>query len=171
MFRKPDSRNYGFYLLVNKYQRKVYWHIRRMVFRHEDADDLTQETFIKTWKGLDKFRGDAKLYTWIYRIATNESLTFLKTQRMKAFFSLSANEYRLAADIQSDPYFSGDEVQKKLHQAILSLPPKQRLVFNMRYFEETPYEEMSDILGTSVGALKASYHLASKKIEAFVTSD
>jgi len=135
------------------------------VISHDDSDDVLQNTFIKIWKGLENFKEESQLYTWIYRIATNEALTHLRQKRKKNTTSIHPIEYELSKNLESDNYFSGDEIQLKLQQAILTLPEKQRLVFNMRYYDETPYEEMSQILETSVGALKASYHIAAKKIE------
>ncbi len=169
-FSKQETRNYSFNLLIRKYQQKLYWHIRRIVIDHDDADDVIQNTFIKVWNGLDKFNGESQLYTWLYRIATNESLTFLKQKKLRAGVSLDSVEYGLANGLTDDNYFSGDEIQKKLQNAILTLPEKQRLVFNMKYYEEMKYDEMSEVLGTSVGALKASYHHAVKKIEEYITS-
>lgn len=168
MCRNPESRNYGFNLLVRKYQKQVYYQIRRMVMDHDDANDLVQETFIKVWKKLDQFRGESKLYTWIYRIATNETLSFLNKKQKKLLLPISDYTNQLAKNLEDDNYFTGDEIQQKLQKAILSLPAKQRLVFNMKYFDEMKYEEMSEVLGTSVGALKASYHIAVKKIEHFL---
>ncbi len=165
MCRNPESGNYGFNLLVRKYQEQVYKHIRRMVFDHDDADDLVQETFIKVWKNLNQFRHDSKLYTWIYRIATNETLSFLKKKKRKYLLPINDYENQLAKNLEDDNFFTGDEIQLKLQKAILSLPEKQRLVFNMKYFDEMTYEEISEIFGTSIGALKASYHFAVKKIE------
>lgn len=169
--RKEESKNYGFRLLVDKYNKRVYWHIRRMVISHEDTDDLVQDTFIKVWKNLDGFRSDSELFTWIYRIATNETLTFLKKKKRKFMFSMNDYENILSQRLSDDNFFSGDEIQLKLQKAILMLPEKQRLVFQMKYFDEIKYKEMSEIVGTSVGALKASYHLAVKKIEKSLKSD
>jgi len=171
IFRSPDSRNYAFNLLVRKYQQRVYWHIRRMVIDHDDSDDLVQEVFIKVWKNLDNFREEANLFTWIYRIATNECITFLNKKRKRFFIPIEDVEHNLSKSLEADVHYNGDDIQQKLQQAILILPEKQRLVFNMKYFEEMKYEEMSRILGTSVGALKASYHHAVKKIENFLTED
>ncbi|MEZ5198274.1 MAG: sigma-70 family RNA polymerase sigma factor [Bacteroidales bacterium] len=165
LFRDPESSHYGFNLLVRKYQKPIYWLIRRMVIDHNDADDLVQETFIKVWKNLKNFRSDAQLYTWIYRIATNETLGFLRTKKRVLFIPLVDYESKLAGKLEDDNFFNGDEIQLKLQKAILKLPEKQRLVFNMKYFDELKYDEMSKILSTSVGALKASYHIAVKKIE------
>jgi RNA polymerase sigma-70 factor (ECF subfamily) len=155
-------------MLVRKYQKQVYWTVRRIVIDHDDANDVVQNSFIKIWKSLDNFREDSKLFTWIYRIATNESITFLKQKRTKFFIPFVDIEKQLSNSLESDSYFKGDEIQLKLQKAILTLPEKQRLVFNMKYFDELKYEDMSEILGTSVGALKASYHIAVKKIEDFL---
>lgn len=165
LFRNADSRNYAFNLIVRKYQEKLYWLIRRMVINHEDADDVLQETLVKAWKGLDNFREASQLYTWLYRIAANECISFLNKKKRRFMLPINDVEYQLASNLESDVFFSGDEIQKRLQKAILALPEKQRLVFNMKYYEELKYEEMSEILGTSVGALKASYHHAVKKIE------
>ncbi len=170
-FANPESRNLAFNQLVRKYQQKIYWHIRKMVIDHEDADDLTQEVFIKVWKNLENFRQDAQLYTWLYRIATNECLTFLSSKKRKFFLPINDVASELAEKIDSSPDIAGDEIQIKLQKALLRLPDKQRLVFNMKYYDEMKYEEMSEILGTSVGALKASYHHAVKKIEEFLKQD
>lgn len=167
-FYEPGSRNLAFHTLVKKYQKKVYYHIRRMVIDHDDTDDLVQDTFIKIWKGLDNFQGKSALYTWIYRIATNECLNFLAKKRRRFFLPISDVEGELKNKIDNDPGISGDEIQKHLQKALLTLPEKQRLVFNMKYFDEMKYEEISEVLGTSVGALKASYHHAVKKIEDYI---
>jgi RNA polymerase sigma-70 factor (ECF subfamily) len=164
-FRDKNSRNYAFSLLVNKYKQQIYFHIRRIVINHDDADDITQNTFIKIFENLHKFREDSKLYTWIYRIATNEALGHLKSKRNRFFLPFIDVESQLSNSLKETDFFTGDEIQLKLQQAILKLPEKQRLVFNMRYYEEMKYDQMSEILGTSVGALKASYHIAVKKIE------
>jgi RNA polymerase sigma factor (sigma-70 family) len=171
LFADEHSRNYAYSLLVNKYSKKVYWMIRKMVIDHDDANDLTQETFLKVWFHLDDFRQDSKLYTWIYRIATNESLNFLAKKRKRFFLPIVDVEAELSNHLDSGGYIDGDEIQMKLQKALLTLPEKQRLVFNMKYFDELKYEEISEILGTSVGALKASYHLAAKKIELYLTSN
>jgi RNA polymerase sigma-70 factor (ECF subfamily) len=171
LFRDQNTRHYGFNTLVKQYQQPVYWLIRRMVIDHEDTDDLVQEVFIKVWQGLDGFRGDAKLFTWIYRIATNLCLNHIRKQRMMFFIPIVDVEHKLAQSLTSDPYFEGDAIELKLQRAILNLPQKQRLVFNMKYFNELSYEEMSEILGTSIGALKASYHFAIKKIEESLKKD
>jgi len=168
-FSNPDSRNYAFNLLVRKYQERVYWHIRKMVIDHDDADDLVQEVFVKVWKNLGKFRKDSQLFTWIYRIATNECLNFLKKKKKRFFLPINDVSAELSQKIDNSTHISGDEIQLKLQKALLKLPEKQRLVFNMRYYDEMTYQQISDVLGTSVGGLKASYHLAAKKIEEFLT--
>lgn len=167
-FQDEKTRNEAFNLLLNKYQQKIYWHIRRMVIDHDDADDLSQDVFIKVWKNLPGFRSDAQLYTWMYRIATNECITFINKKKQKNNISLDDVAYELADTLADSSYFNGDQAQKKLQQALLTLPEKQKLVFNMKYYEDMKYEEISQVLGTSVGALKASFHLAVKKIESFL---
>jgi len=168
MFREESSKNFAFNLIIKKYQKKLYSIIRRMLISHDDTDDVLQNTFIKMWHHLDGFKEDSQLYTWLYRVATNESLSFLKKKRTRFFVPIVDVEYKLSQSLEADQYFRGDEIQMRLQKAILKLPEKQRLVFNMKYFEALKYEEMSAILGTSVGALKASYHLAVKKIEQYV---
>jgi RNA polymerase sigma-70 factor (ECF subfamily) len=170
-FSQADTRNYAFNQLVKKYQQKVYWHIRKMVIDHDDADDLTQETFVKVWQNLEKFKGDSQLFTWIYRIATNECLTFLNKKKRKFFLPIGDVSKELIRKLEASEYISGDEIALKLQKALLTLPEKQRLVFNMKYFDEMKYEEISEVLGTSVGALKASYHHAVKKIEEYMGQD
>jgi RNA polymerase sigma-70 factor (ECF subfamily) len=169
-FAIEASRNYVFNLLVRQYQQRLYWHIRRMVIDHDDSDDILQNVFIKAFHALPKFRGDSKIYTWLYKIATNECITFLNAKKRRFFIPMVDVENQLSKSIESDNYFSGDQIQMKLQQALLTLPEKQRLVFNLKYFEEMKYEDMSEVLGTSVGALKASYHHAVKKIESFLKS-
>ncbi len=168
MFRDENSRNYAFNLLVKKYQQQLYWHLRRLVIDHDDTDDLLQNTFIKVFENLKSFREDSKLYTWIYRIATNEALAFLKSKRNKFFLPFVDVESSLSNTLIADDLFDGDEIQLKLQKAILTLPEKQRLVFNLKYYQEMKYEDMADVLGTSVGALKASFHIAVKKIEEII---
>lgn len=168
LFRIEASRDKAFGLIVKKYQKRVYYHIRRMVIDHDDADDVTQNTFIKAWKGLANFKEDSQLFTWLYRIATNESITFLNSKKKRGHTSYSDVEHELSSRLENDSNFSGDKIQLKLQQAILTLPEKQRIVFNMKYYDDLKYEEMSAILDTSVGALKASYHHAVKKIEEHV---
>lgn len=164
LFRDTESRNKAIQLMIKQYQVKLYWHIRRIVIDHDDADDVLQNTFIKAWKGMENFKGEAKLYTWLFRIGTNEAISFLR-QKKTNLSSIHPIEYHLSNSLSSDPYFKGDDIQLKLQKAILSLPEKQRIVFNMRYYDEMPYEKMAEVLETSVGALKASYHIAAKKIE------
>lgn len=171
MFRNPETQGYAFNLLVRKYQERLYWHIRRIVVQHSDADDVIQNTLLKVWTGLSNFREDSQLFTWLYRIATNEALTFLKRKRARYILPIVDVEAQLSSSIESDPYMNGTEIQMRLQKAILTLPEKQRLVFNMKYYEEMKYEDMSEILGTSIGALKASYHHAVKKIEKYFDED
>jgi RNA polymerase sigma-70 factor (ECF subfamily) len=169
--RDPETRNYGFNLLVRAYQQRVYGHIRKMVIDHDDADDLTQEVFIKIHKYIDSFREDAQLYTWVYRIATNECLNFLRSKKRRFFLPLGDVTEELSRKLDQQPGLSGDDVQRRLQKALLTLPDKQRLVFNMKYFEDLTYETIADITQTSVGALKASYHHAVKKIEDYLRND
>ncbi|MDP4187582.1 MAG: sigma-70 family RNA polymerase sigma factor [Bacteroidota bacterium] len=171
LFRSSENRNYAFNMIVRKYQERLYWHIRKMVLDHDDANDLLQNTFIKAWKGLDNFREDAELFTWLYRIATNETLTFLKQKRNKFLLPIVDVEKELEQNLESDQYFDGNELQKKVQKAILTLPAKQRLIFNMKYFDDMKYEEIAEVLGTSVGALKASFHLATKKIQKYIENN
>ena len=167
----PEKAESAFKQLVLKYQERLYWHIRKIVISHEDADDVLQNTLIKVWKSLPGFRSESGLFTWLYRIATNESLTHLK-QKKRRFTGASGDlEIQLSEQLEADPYFDGDEASLKFQKAILKLPEKQRLVFNMKYFDEMKYEQMSEILHTSVGALKASYHHAVKKLEIKLTED
>ncbi|MDX1665630.1 MAG: RNA polymerase sigma factor [Saprospiraceae bacterium] len=165
MLREPASLERAYRLLIEKYQKPLYWHIRGMVGCHADADDVLQNCFMKAFRNMDNFRGDARLYTWLYRIATNEAISFLKRMKRKRASSLDEEENFLAAQLRSDPYFDGSELQVELRKAVEQLPDKQKIVFCMRYYEEVPYKEMSELLDTSEGALKASYHHAVKKIE------
>lgn len=167
----PSVQKKAFEQVVNYYSEKLYWQIRKMVLLHDDANDLLQNTFIKAWMSIDLFRGDAKLSTWLYKIAVNESITFLNKQRNQYQISIDDEDIYLIDKLETDPYFDGDAAELKLQKAILTLPNKQRIVFNMRYFDEMPYDEISEIMGTSVGALKASYHHAAKKIEDFLNKD
>lgn len=153
----------AFEKVIEHYTQPLYWHIRRIVINHDDTNDLLQNTFMKAWDNIEYFRGDAKLSTWLYKIATNEALTFLAKEREKRNMSIDTDPY-LVADLQADEWFDGEELHKKLLTAVSNLPEKQRLVFNMKYFSEMKYEQISDVLGTSVGALKATYHHAVKKI-------
>jgi RNA polymerase sigma-70 factor (ECF subfamily) len=156
----------GFRLLMSQYKERLYWHIRRMVLVHNDADDVLQNTFIKIYKGIAHFEGKSKLYTWLYRIATNEAISFLQQKARQSTASLDDVENALSSRLKADTWFDGDAVQQKLQEAIAALPEKQKQVFQLRYYDEMPYEEMATLLGTSVGALKASFHHAAKKIEA-----
>jgi RNA polymerase sigma-70 factor (ECF subfamily) len=169
--RSPFTKELGFRELIETYQKRVYQVIRRMVLIHEDADDLTQNTFIKAYKALDRFEGNSSLFTWLYRIATNESLTFLEKKKKRYFFSLDDHQEKLESYVDSSASLSGDEIQVKLQKSLLKLPDKQRLVFHLKYEEDLSYEEISKITGTSVGALKASYHHAVKKIEQELTQE
>jgi len=168
LFRNPETKEKGFTAIIKKYQEKLYWHIRRMVINHEDANDVLQNVFIRVWNGLVNFREDAQLYTWLYRVATNECLTFLEQQKKRAAVSLSDVESGLENKIKADRHFDGNKLEWKLQLAIQQLPEKQRIVFQLRYYDEMPYEEMSRVLETSEGALKASYHHAVKKIEDYI---
>lgn len=167
----PKMQNEAFQKLLLTYQKPLYNHIRNIVLNHDDTDDVLQNTFIKVFKNLKNFKGDSKLFSWIYRIATNEALTFLNQKAKKNGITSEALQNKVIDNLQADVYFDGDEIQIKLQKAIASLPEKQQLVFKMKYFEELKYEEISEIIGTSVGALKASYHHAVKKIESFVKSN
>ena len=169
LLQDKETQKEGFEKIVAEYSEQLYWQIRRMVLSHEDANDLLQNTFVKAWINIDYFRADAKLSTWLYRIALNECLTFLNKQRASQTVPIDDPEATIIQKLESDPYFSGDRVQLMLQKALLSLPEKQRMVFNLKYYQEMKYEEMSEILGTSVGALKASYHHAVKKIDAFLS--
>jgi len=169
--KHPNSKEKGFNILLNKYQERLYWNIRRIVVSHEDADDVLQNTFVKIWNGLDKFRADSSLFTWLYRISVNESLQHIKQNKKHHILWQDTSTNLLLEKLEADVYFDGDEIEKKLQKAIIELPKKQRLVFNMKYYENLKYEQISEILGTSVGALKASYHLAIKKIEKFIKED
>ena len=171
LIRSPFTKELGFRELIETYQKPVYQVIRRMVLIHEDADDLTQNTFIKAYKALDRFEGNSSLFTWLYRIATNESLTFLEKKKKRYFFSLDDHQEKLESYVDSSAVISGDEIQVKLQKSLLKLPDKQRLVFHLKYEEDLSYEEISKITGTSVGALKASYHHAVKKIEQELTQE
>lgn len=169
----PKSVRSAFDKLMHTYGEQIYWQIRKMVVNHDDANDLLQTTFLKAWKNLEFFRGDAKLSTWLYKIAVNESINFLNKERKHTTSAMDETESGdsfLIRNLEADEYFDGNELQLELQKAIASLPEKQRLVFNMRYFDEMKYEQISEILGTSVGALKANYHHAVKKIEEYITS-
>jgi RNA polymerase sigma-70 factor (ECF subfamily) len=166
--KNEKTRDLAFQTLVNKYKERLYWHIRKMVMDHDDADDILQNTFIKVWRSVDKFREESSLYTWLYRIATNESLTFINSNKRRSMMPMNDTSEFLMNNLESDVYFDGDEIQLRLQEAILRLPEKQRIVFNLKYFEEMKYEDMSQVLDTSVGALKASFHHAAKKVEEYL---
>lgn len=169
--RKKETLHEGFDMLVRTYREKLYWMIRRIVIMHEDANDLVQNVFIKVWKNMDGFREDAKLSTWLYRIAVNEALALLKSRKFMNFIPLFSLEKKLADSLVDDQYFQADEIELKLQKTLLSLPSKQRLVFNMRYYDELSFEEISSILHTSESALKTSYHFAFQKIKKKLLSD
>ena len=171
MFGVTHTREKAFEAILSKYQERLYWHIRRIVIDHEDANDVLQNSLIRAWKGLNGFRQDAQLYTWLYRIATNESLSFLEQKKKKAAVSLEEVPEWMSEQIKAEEGFDVNKLEWKLQLAIQQLPEKQKLVFNLRYFDEMPYEEMSRVLGTSVGALKASYHHAVKKVERSILED
>jgi RNA polymerase sigma-70 factor (ECF subfamily) len=169
--QNKEIQSQAFEILVNTYKERLYWHIRRIVLNHDDADDVLQNTFIKVFRNIDGFKGESKLFSWMYRIATNESLTFLKQKSKKLGLNDMEYQERLVENLEADVYFEGDEIQLQLQKAIATLPEKQKLVFNMKYFDELKYEEISEIVGTSVGGLKASYHLAVKKLETYLKQD
>jgi RNA polymerase sigma-70 factor (ECF subfamily) len=168
LFREPATKEKAFGILVKKYQERLYWHIRRMLVDHEDSNDVLQNVFIRVWNALANFREDAQLYTWLYRIATNECLSFIEQRKRKATVSINELESGLSNKIRADKDFDAGKLEWKLQLAIQQLPEKQRVVFTLRYYDEMPYEEMSQVLETSAGALKASYHHAAKKIEDFI---
>lgn len=167
----PKSREKAFSELVVLYQEQLYWQIRRMLFNHDDTNDVLQNTFLKAWNGLDNFRGESQISTWLYRIANNESLTFLTSKHARASMANTDYEDEMLKNLTSDNYFDGNKAEYLLQKAILSLPDKQRLVFNMKYFDDITYEEMEKITGTTVGALKASYHFAVKKITEYIKTN
>ncbi len=167
-FRDERTREVAFTQLVRKYQERLYWHIRRMVVEHEDTNDILQNVFIKVWKYLENFKAESNLYTWLYRIATNETLTWIDQQKRRSSVSLSDEASPVADKLVAQKGFDANKLEWKLQQAIQQLPEKQRLVFNLRYYDEMPYEEMAVVLDTSAGALKASYHHAAKKVEAYI---
>jgi RNA polymerase sigma-70 factor (ECF subfamily) len=169
LFREEATRHYAFNLLVRKYQQRLYAFIRRMVTDHDETKDVLQNVFIKAWTGLETFRGDSQLYSWLYRIAHNESISHIKRMKRGLFTSDASVTERLTTTLDSSEHFSGEHIQKELQRAVMRLPAKQRAVFTMKYFDEMKYEEMSQVTGTSVGALKASYHIATKKIEEWIT--
>jgi RNA polymerase sigma-70 factor (ECF subfamily) len=167
-FRDPATKERAYTTIIKKYQERLYWHARRMVVDHDDANDILQNVFIRVWKALENFKEESQLYTWLYRIATNESLTFLENQKKRSAVSLSDVESGLSNKIKADQHFDASKVEWKLQLAIQQLPEKQKVVFTLRYYDEMPYEEMSRVLETSEGALKASYHHAVKKVEDYM---
>ena len=166
--KTKSTQSQAFEVLVDMYKERLYWQIRNIVLNHDDADDVLQNTFIKVFKNIDSFKGESQLFSWMYRIATNEAFSFIKKNAKKQGVTDTDYQEKIISNLQADVYFEGDEIQLKLQQAIATLPEKQKLVFNMKYFQELKYEEISDILDTSVGGLKASYHLAVKKLERFL---
>src|SRR5690606_29788068 len=171
LIKNPSTNEKGFRILIETYQKRVYGIIRKMVVVHEDTDDIVQNTFIKAYNNINKFKGESSLFTWLYRIATNESLNFLEKKKRRYFIPLEDHVQTMERHIDNAPYISGDEIQKKLQKAILKLPEKQRLVFNLKYFEDLSYQEISEVTNTSIGSLKASYHHAVKKIEHTLKAD
>jgi RNA polymerase sigma-70 factor (ECF subfamily) len=167
----PSSKEPAFRELLQLYKERLYWHIRKIVINHDDADDVLQNTFIKVYRNIDKFKGDSKLFSWLYRIATNESITHLNKNAKRLQISNEEQQNRAINNLAADVYFEGDAIQLKLQKAIATLPHKQQLVFNMKYFDNLKYKQIAEILETSEGALKASYHIAVKKIESFLSSD
>ncbi|MDN3492309.1 RNA polymerase sigma factor [Winogradskyella bathintestinalis] len=165
------TKDAAFRELLQRYKERLYWHIRKIVIRHEDADDVLQNTFIKVHRSIDKFKGESKLFSWLYRIATNESITFINKNAKRLQITNEEHQNKAINNLAADVYFEGDAIQLKLQKAIATLPQKQQLVFNMRYFEEIKYKDMAEILETSEGALKSSYHIAVKKLETYLTSD
>ena len=168
--KNSDTQEQAFRNLMTLYKERLYWHIRKIVLSHDDADDVLQNTFIKIFKNIHSFKENSKLYSWMYRIATNEAITFINKKAANQHIDISDLQYKMADDLQEDQHYSGDEIQQLLQKAIFTLPQKQQLVFNMKYFDEMKYSEMSEILETSVGALKASYFHAVKKVEKFLKS-
>ncbi|MDJ0646812.1 MAG: RNA polymerase sigma factor [Flavobacteriaceae bacterium] len=167
--KNAQTQDSAFRQLMTQYKERLYWHIRKIVISHDDADDVLQNTFIKVYRNIDKFNAESKLFSWMYRIATNESITFINKRAKSQNVDISEMQYKLTESLEADVHYDGDEMQLKLQKAIAQLPQKQQLVFNMKYFDDMKYQEISDVLETSVGALKASYHHAVKKIEHILT--
>ncbi|WP_232829253.1 RNA polymerase sigma factor [Aureibaculum luteum] len=167
--KNPSTQEKAFRELMSLYKERLYWHIRKIVISHDDADDVLQNTFIKVYKNIDKFNAESKIYSWMYRIATNESITFINKRAKMRQVDVNELQSEMIQNLESDVYFDGDEIQLKLQKAVATLPQKQQLVFNMKYFDNMKYQDISDVLETSVGALKASYHHAVKKIEKYIT--
>jgi RNA polymerase sigma-70 factor (ECF subfamily) len=168
LISQPETFQQGFRLLVNTYSERLYWQVRKMVFNHDDADDILQNAFVKVYRSIHRFKGESKLYTWLYRIATNEAITYINKRKRHSVASIDSEESHIAHTLASPEYFDGNEAERLLQLALATLPPKQRQVFNLRYQDEMSYKDMSELLGTSIGALKASYHHAIKKIEDFI---
>ncbi len=169
--RSPQTKDRAFGELMSLYKERLYWHIRKIVISHDDTDDVLQNTFIKVYRNIDKFKGESKLFSWMYRIATNEAITFINQRARRSQLSSEEFQQQAIENLRADVYFEGDEIQLKLQRAISRLPQKQQIVFNMKYFDDMKYKDMSEVLETSEGALKASYHLAVKKIESYLTTD
>ena len=169
--KDPKSKEVAFKELLSLYKERLYWHIRKIVISHDDTDDVLQNTFIKVYRSIDNFKGESKLYSWLYRIATNESITLINRNAKRMQITNEEHQNLAIKNLEADVYFEGDDIQLKLQRAIATLPQKQQLVFNMKYFDDLKYKEIAEILETSEGALKASYHIAVKKIERFLTSD
>lgn len=169
--QSPETREHAFRELMSLYKERLYWHIRKIVISHDDADDVLQNTFIKVYRSIHNFKGDSKLFSWMYRIATNESITYINKNAKRLQTTNEAVQQAALGNLETDVYFDGNEIQLKLQQAIATLPQKQQLVFNMKYFDDLKYSEIAEILETSEGALKASYHIAAKKIQSYLTSD
>jgi RNA polymerase sigma-70 factor (ECF subfamily) len=167
--KNPLTQEQAFRTLLSQYKERLYWHIRKIVISHDDADDVLQNTFIKIYRNIGTFKAESKLYSWMYRIATNESITFINKRAKQHHIGVSEMQERLVENLEADVHFDGNEMQRQLQKAIATLPQKQQLVFNMKYFDNMKYKDISEILDTSVGALKASYHHAVKKIENFLT--
>ena len=167
--KDPLTQDQAFRTLMSQYKERLYWHIRKIVISHDDTDDVLQNTFIKVYRNINNFKAESKLYSWMYRIATNESITFINKRAKQNNLDLNDMRYKMAENLEADVHFDGDEMQLLLQKAIAKLPQKQQLVFNMKYYDDLKYKEISEILETSVGALKASYHHAVKKIELFLT--
>ncbi len=171
LLKSEATRTSGFEMLLNKYKEQTYWLVRRIVVDHDDANDVVQNTFVKVWQNIERFREDSKIYTWIYRIATNEAISFLKSKKSQYIVSIDEMRKGFGEQIEADVYFEGSEIQRKLQIAVATLPARQKLVFIMRYFDAMSYQEIADVVGVSIGTLKASYHIAVKKIEEILKTD
>lgn len=165
IYKSEGGQNQAFNLIIREYSQRLYWHLRELVMSHDDADDLLQNTFMKAWGALPKFRAESGLYTWLYRIATNEALSFLKKERFNSKFSMTPYETKLACRVADDPYFRGDTIQLLLQQEVAKLPDKQRAIFSMRYFQEMEYAQIAEVMESNTDAVKASYSIACRKIE------